>query len=214
MPICKDPVGESKRRSGFEVVKNIPTWAENYFLYKDETDLNDVDMALIFDFVDELKKKGLRLFEPIPGSENEYNDSPAFGYGTSTEDWYARKIVNVGESCNESSRFGFNVGDEVELTSDVEPNRFSDRGVVPAGTVGEIVAVDKPMRGVIKVKIEDGTVVSVPERKLKMAGTDNEPWKTLAANRPPEPKRDVRPEKPEDYYMRPTSYGSPRYTGD
>ena len=67
-------------------------WASNYFLYKDETDLNDVDMSLIFDFVDELKKKGLRLFEPIPGTENKYNDNPAFGYGTSTEDWYARKI--------------------------------------------------------------------------------------------------------------------------
>ena len=124
-----------------------------------------------------------------------------------------RTMVKV-ESCNESSRFGFNVGDDVELKDDVEPNRFSDRGVVPAGTVGEVVAVDKPMRGIIKVKIEDGKVVSVPERKLKLAGTDNEPWKTLASNRPPEPKRDVRPERPEDYSMRPTSYGSPRYTGD
>jgi hypothetical protein len=113
---------------------------------------------------------------------------------------------------NESSRFGFNVGDEVELTSDVEPNRFSDRGVVSAGTVGEVVAVDKPMRGVIKVKIEDGTVVSVPERKLKFAGTDNEPWEKF--KKPPEPPRNIKPERPEDYYMRPTSYGSPRYTGD
>lgn len=70
------------------------------------------------------------------------------------------------------------------------------------------------MPGAIKVKLEDGTVVTMGERQLKLAGTDNEPWKTLAANRPPEPKRDIKPEKPEDYYMRPTSYGSPRYTGD
>lgn len=131
--------------------------------------------------------------------------------------WLHRKLLDKVEKRSrymEASRFGFNVGDKVELTSDVEPNRFSDRGVVPSGTIGEIVAVDKPMRGVIKVKIENGQVISVPERKLKLAGTDNEPWKSLAANRPPEPKRDVRPEKPEDYYMRPTSYGSPRYTGD
>lgn len=87
-----DLYAEGKRGKGFEVVEDIPVWASNYFLYKDETDLNDVDMSLIFDFVDELKKKGLRLFEPIPGTENKYNDSPAFGYGTSTEDWYARKI--------------------------------------------------------------------------------------------------------------------------
>jgi hypothetical protein len=136
-------------------------------------------------------------------------------YGaTSYDNSFSITFKLVDGQVNESSRFGFEIGDEVELTSDVEPNRFSGRGTVPAGTVGEIVAVDKPMRGVIKVKIEDGTVVSVPERKLKMAGTDNEPWKTLAANIPPEPKRDVKPERPEDYYMRPTSYGSPRFTGD
>ena len=68
------------------------------------------------------------------------------------------------------------------------------------------------MRGVIKVKIEDGTVVSVAERKLKFAGTDNEPWEKF--KKPPEPPRNIKPERPEDYYMRPTSYGSPRFTGD
>ena len=127
---------------------------------------------------------------------------------------FERLMPICKEQVDESSRFGFNVGDEVELTSDVEPNRFSGREAVPARTVGEVVAINKPMPGIIKVKIENGPVISVPERKLKFAGTDNEPWKTLAANRPPEPKRDVRPERPEDYYMRPTSYGSPRYTGD
>lgn len=131
---------------------------------------------------------------------------------TAYQNYYSITFKLAGTWVNESSRFGFNVGDEVELTSDVEPNRFSDRGVVPAGTVGEIVAVDKPMRGVIKVKIEDGTVVSVPERKLKFAGTDNEPWEKF--KKPPEPPRNIKPERPEDYYMRPTSYGSPRYTGD
>ena len=125
---------------------------------------------------------------------------------------FERLMPICKDQVDESSRFGFNVGDEVELTSDIEPNRFSGRGVVPAGTVGEIVAVDKPMRGVIKVKIEDGTVVSVPERKLKFAGTENEPWEKF--KKPPEPPRNIKPERPEDYYMRPTSYGSPRYTGD
>ena len=115
---------------------------------------------------------------------------------------------------NESSRFGFNVGDKVELKVGKEPNRFGGWGKIEAGTQGEIVAIDKPMPGAIKVKLDDGTVVTMGERQLKLAGTDNEPWKSLAANRPPEPKRDVRPERPEDYYMRPTSYGSPRYTGD
>ena len=124
-------------------------------------------------------------------------------------------MVKIAESqMNESSRFGFNVGDKVELLDALEPNRFSGREAVPEGVEGEIVAINKPMPGIIKVQIENGPVISVPERKLKLAGTDNEPWKSLAANRPPEPKRDVRPERPEDYYMRPTSYGSPRYTGD
>jgi hypothetical protein len=68
------------------------------------------------------------------------------------------------------------------------------------------------MPGVIKVKIDGGKVISVPERQLKKAGEDEEPWKKL--KKPEEPKRHIRPERPEDYYMRPTSYGSPRYTGD
>ena len=79
---------------------------------------------------------------------------------------------------------------------------------------GEIVAIDKPMPGAIKVKLEDGTVVTMGERQLKLAGTDNEPWKSLTANRPPEPERHVRPERPEDHYMQKTPWGSPRYTGD
>lgn len=130
---------------------------------------------------------------------------------------FERLMSICKDQYNESSRFGFNVGDEVELTSDVEPNRFSGRGVVPAGTVGEIVAVDKPMRGVIKVKIEDGTVVSVPERKLKIAGTDNEPWEKF--KKPPEPPRKPDPEtlarqRPEWIYMEPPKPGSPKWTGD
>lgn len=127
---------------------------------------------------------------------------------------FERLMPICKDQVDESSRFGFNVGDKVELKVGKEPNRFGGWGKIEAGSQGEIVAIDKPMPGAIKVKLEDGTVVTMGERQLKLAGTDNEPWKTLAANRPPEPKRDVRPEKPEDYYMRPTSYGSPRYTGD
>ena len=126
-------------------------------------------------------------------------------------------LVSFPDIINESSRFGFNVGDKVELKDDVEPNRFSDRGAVPAGTIGEVVAVDKPMRGVIKVKIEDGTVVSVPERKLKFAGTDNEPWEKF--KKPPEPPRkpseeDLLHARPEWIYMEPPKPGYPKWTGD
>lgn len=129
---------------------------------------------------------------------------------------FERLMPICKDQYNESSRFGFNVGDEVELTSDVEPNRFSDRGVVPAGTVGEIVAVDKPMRGVIKVKIEDGSVVSVPERKLKFAGTDNEPWEKYKTPAKPKPslKEILDKHGPEEIYMEPPRPGSPKWTGD
>ena len=130
---------------------------------------------------------------------------------------FERLMPICKDQVDESSRFGFNVGDEVELTSDIEPNRFSGREAVPAGTVGEIVAVDKPMRGVIKVKIEDGTVVSVPERKLKFAGTENEPWEKF--KKPPEPPRKPDPEtlarqRPEWIYMEPPRPGYPKWTGD
>ena len=123
---------------------------------------------------------------------------------------FERLMPICKDQVDESSRFGFNVGDKVELTKD-KSNTFTGE-TVKAGTQGEVVAVDKPMPGVIKVKIEGGKVVSVPERQLKKAGEDEEPWKKLKA--PEQPKRDIRPERPEDYYMRPTSYGSPRYTGD
>lgn len=123
---------------------------------------------------------------------------------------FQRLMPICKDPVGESSRFGFNVGDKVELTSD-KTNSFSG-DVVKAGTQGEVVAVDKPMRGVIKVKVEGGKVVSVPERQLKFAGSDNEPWEKFKKSE--EPRRHVRPERPEDYYMRPTSYGSPRYTGD
>lgn len=172
------------------------------------------DLVAVYTPDGKLEYKGLLDDCPYKNDDMRY-DKTTMTYRIEGPNGDYRTMAKLAESSmNESSRFGFNVGDEVELKSDVEPSRFSDRGAVPAGTVGEVVAVDKPMRGVIKVKIEDGTVVSVPERKLKFAGTDNEPWKTLAAKRPPEPKRDVRPERPEDYYMRPTTYGSPRYTGD
>lgn len=155
----------------------------------------------------------------------------AVNYKTREYDVWNTKVVNKHEikdflhalsadgfrpmsRMNESSRFGFNVGDKVELKDSVEPNRFSGREAVSAGVVGEVVAINKPMPGIIKVKIENGPVISVPERKLKFAGTDDEPWKKIAADHPPAPKPDIKPEKPEDYYMRPTSYGSPRYTGD
>jgi len=138
-------------------------------------------------------------------------------YGATAHDnFYGFTFKLVGDSVNESSRFGFNVGDEVELTSEVEPNRFSGREAVPAGTVGEIVAVDKPMRGVIKVKIEDGSVVSVPERKLKFAGTDNEPWEKFKTPARPKPSlREILDKHgPEEIYMEPPRPGYPKWTGD
>ena len=124
---------------------------------------------------------------------------------------FERLMPICKDQVDESSRFGFNVGDRVVLTKD-KSNRFSG-DFIPSGTEGEIVAVNKPMPGVIKVKIDGGKVVSIPERQLKKVGEDEEPWKKM---KKPEdkPKRDVRPERPEDYYMRPTTYGSPRYTGD
>lgn len=125
-----------------------------------------------------------------------------------------KDLVKI-DAVNESSRFGFSVADKVELTKD-KSNSFSG-DVVKAGTQGEVVAVDKPMKGVIKVKIEGGKVVSVPERQLKFAGTDNEPWEKF--KKPPEPPRKPDPEtlarqRPEWIYMEPPRPGYPKWTGD
>lgn len=197
MPICKDPVDESTITGTGRV------------------DFDD-DLVAVYTPDGKLEYKG--IFDDCPYKDEPMQyDRKNMAYRFEAENGDYRTMVKLSESCKESSRFGFNVGDEVELTSDVEPNRFSDRGVVSAGTVGEIVAVDKPMRGIIKVKIEDGNVVSVPERKLKIAGTDNEPWEKF--KKPPEPPRKPDPEtlarqRPEWIYMEPARPGSPKWTGD
>lgn len=151
-----------------------------------------------------------QLPDDIKKHTHLYTGTCEFDAVTWLHEIFERLMPICKDQVDESSRFGFNVGDMVELTKD-KSNTFTGE-TVKAGTQGEVVAVDKPMPGVIKVKIEGGKVVSVPERQLKKAGEDEEPWKKLKA--PEQPKRDIRPERPEDYYMRPTSYGSPRYTGD
>lgn len=136
----------------------------------------DDDLVAVYTPDGKVEYKG--LFDECPYKDDDMRyDKSTMTYRIEGPDGDYRIMAKLEEGgMNESSRFGFNVGDEVELTSDVGPNRFSDRGVVPAGTTGEIVNINKPIPGVIKVKLEDGTVVSVPERKLKFAGTDNEPW--------------------------------------
>ena len=115
---------------------------------------------------------------------------------------------------DESDGSVFHVGDKVEVKSKIHPSWFRFKRQVPVGTLGEVIEVDKPLHGIIKVKIEDGSVINVPERGLKIAGTDDEPWSNMDSSK--ETQKDTeRHEKPEDYYMRSSgSYGSPIYTGD
>ena len=132
--------------------------------------------------------------------------------------WLHRKLLDKVERSRymEASRFGFNIGDKVEFKVDMEPNRFGGWGKVKAGTQGEIVNIDKPMKGVIKVKLEDGTVVSVAERKIKFAGTDDEPWNKYKVPAKPKPTLDeiLAKHGPEEIYMEPPRPGYPKWTGD
>lgn len=197
MPICKDPVNESEIKGTGRV------------------DFDD-DLVAVYTPDGKLEYKG--LFDDCPYKDDDMRyDKTTMTYRIEGPNGDYRTMAKLAESCRESSRFGFNIGDKVELKSDVEPNRFSGRGVVPAGTVGEVVAIDKPMRGVIKVKIEDGTVVSVPERKLKFAGTDNEPWEKYKVPAKPKPslKEILDKHGPEEIYNEPPpADGSPKWTGD
>lgn len=105
---------------------------------------------------------------------------------------------------------GFEVGDKVEVKSKIHHSWFAGHDPVPVGTLCEVVGVDKPLKGLIKIRLEDGSTVSVPERGLKIAGTDDEPWSSID-----EPEVDRKHEGPEEYYKRSTSvYGSPAWTGD
>ena len=136
-------------------------------------------------------------------------------YGATAHDnFYGFTFKLAGTGVNESSRFGFNVGDMIELTKD-KSNTFTGE-TVKAGTQGEVVSVDKPMPGVIKVKIEGGKVVSVPERQLKFAGTDNEPWEKYKTPAKPKPSLSEILDKhgPEEIYMEPARPGYPKWTGD
>lgn len=176
----------------------------------------DDDLVAVYTPDGKLEYKGILDDCPYKDDDMRY-DRTTMTYRIEGPNGDYRTMAKLAESCRESSRFGFNVGDEVELKSDVEPNRFSGRGVVPAGTVGEVVSIDKPMPGVIKVKIEDGTVVSVAERKLKFAGTDNEPWEKYKVPAKPRPslKEILDKHGPEEIYMEPPpADGSPKWTGD
>lgn len=77
----------------FDTVEGIPNWATTYIMYGDMTeDMTDEDVEMVDAYLEKLAEQGISLIEPIKGTENEFNPYPAFGYGTSTEDWYARKI--------------------------------------------------------------------------------------------------------------------------
>lgn len=113
----------------------------------------------------------------------------------------------------ESFDFGFKVGDMVELMKDKENLITGD--VIKAGTVGEVVAVDKPMRGVCKVKFDDGKVSNIPVRSLKKAGEDEPEWKKRATKPKPEPRHsDDDDYGPWSIYNEPARPGYPKWTGD
>ena len=129
----------------------------------------DDDLVAVYDTSGKLEYKG--LFDDCPYKDEPMQyDRKNMVYRFEAENGDYRTMVKLSESCKESSRFGFNVGDKVVLTKD-KSNRFSG-DFICAGIEGEIVAVDKPMPGVMKVKIEDWKVISVPERGLKLVGTD------------------------------------------
>lgn len=175
----------------------------------------DDDLVAVYTPDGEVEYKG--IFDDCPYKDDDMRyDKTTMTYRIEGPNGDYRTMAKLAESCRESSRFGFNVGDDVELKDDVEPNRFGGRDAVPAGTIGEVVAIDKPMRGVIKVKIEDGTVVSVPERKLKFAGTDNEPWEKYKVPAKPKPTLDeiLAKHGPEEIYNEPPRPGYPKWTGN
>ena len=194
--------------------KPMDTVSESTIKGAGRVDFDD-DLVAVYTPDGKVEYKG--IFDDCPYKDDDMRyDKTTMTYRIEGPNGEYRTMAKLAESCRESSRFGFNVGDEVELKDDVGPNRFGGRDAVPAGTIGEVVAIDKPMRGIIKVKIEDGTVVSVPERKLKFAGTDNEPWEKYKVPAKPKPTLDeiLAKHGPEEIYNEPPRYGSPKWTGD
>ena len=195
MPICKDPVNESEIKGAGRV------------------DFDD-DLVAVYTPDGKIEYKG--LFDNCPYRDDDMRyDKTTMTYRIEGPNGDYRTMAKLAESSNESSRFGFKVGDKVVLTKD-KSNRFSG-DFIPAGTEGEIVAVDKPMPGVMKVKIEDWKTISVPERSLKFAGTDNEPWEKYKVPAKPKPslKEILDKHGPEEIYNEPPpADGSPKWTGD
>lgn len=75
--------------SGIEtdVVEGIPNWAAYYIEYGEPGDMTDEDIEMVDAYLDKLAEKGMRLIEPIEGTENEFNSHPAFGDACDTTDW-------------------------------------------------------------------------------------------------------------------------------
>ena len=174
----------------------------------------DDDLVAVYDPSGKLEYKGIFDYCPYKDEPMQY-DRKNMVYRFEDENGDYRTMVKIAESrMSESSRFGFEVGDQVELTRDKTNSITGD--VIEAGTQGEVVMIDKPMPGIIKVKIDGGKVVSIPERQLKFAGTDNEPWKKYKTPEKPKPSlREILDKHgPEEIYMEPARPGYPKWTGD
>lgn len=80
-----------------KIVRAVPQWAVQYIEYGKDPDLASDDVEMIKAFLDDLASEKLRLLSPLMGSENEYENYPAFGYAGSTVDYIAEVIPSKWE---------------------------------------------------------------------------------------------------------------------
>ena len=87
-------------RPKFKTVGSVPCWAASYFMYADDSALDEEDKRLCDEFERKLLAMGLRLVCPIDGTRDEFDMFPAFGPGSDVEDWTAEVVP--AEPCSKT----------------------------------------------------------------------------------------------------------------
>ena len=94
MKIKKYKPNNKQKKKGIEttVVEGIPQWSVNYFVNDETGGLDEEDLKLVTEYEKKLLGQGLRLITPIDGTENSFNNYPAFGLACDTVDFEAEVL--------------------------------------------------------------------------------------------------------------------------
>lgn len=104
-----------------DVVEKVPEWATQYLYYGDDSGLEKEDIRLCDEFVEKLKKNGMRLIAPKEGTESEFEPHPTFGLASGTIDWDVELVESKLNEADEDGAPQDTTPPDEESTPNEEP---------------------------------------------------------------------------------------------